>query len=132
MVAVPEAGKILSVWKKVAGEGDFEDPSLVRVYYIPKTDSEVKPNFAVAPPKPELGIVGTYTYNGSEQTANVKGYDPATMRIEGNKRVNAGTYTISVTPKGPAWEDETNDPATVEWTINKVKCTGEPGFTKTH
>ena len=130
VVAVPEAGNILSAWEKVSGDGSFEDPSLVRAYYIPKAASGVKPNFAAAPPKPTLGIVGTYTYNGTEQTAEVTGYDPATMRIEGNKRINAGTHEISVYPKGLKWEDGTEEPAKVDWTIEKASCTGEPTCTK--
>ena len=129
VVAVPEAGKILSAWKRDSGDGSFVDPSLVRAYYIPKTDSTLEPDFVAAPIKPKLKIRGIYIYNGTEQTAEVTGYKPATMRIEGNKRVNAGTYTISVTPKGPTWNDETAEPATVEWTINKANCTGVPTCT---
>ena len=121
---------MFSVWKRDSGDGNFVDPSLVRAYYIPKADSTLKPNFAAAPERPTLGIVGTYTYNGTEQTAEITGYDPATMRIEGNKRINAGTHEISVYPKGLKWEDGTEEPAKVDWTIEKASCTGKPTCTK--
>ena len=119
VVAVPDAGNTFSVWEKVSGDGSFEGENLADTYYIPKTVSELKPVFRGVAPKPTLGIVGTYEYNGSEQTANVSGYDPATMNISGNKETNAGTYTISVTPKGGAWYDGTTEAVTVNWTIEK-------------
>ena len=129
VVAAPDPGKVLLKWEKVSGDGSFVDPSLMNTYYTPEAASELKPDFDAAPSKPTLGIVGTYTYNGTEQTAEVTGYDPATMRIEGNKWVYAGTRKISVYPKGPQWADGTNDPATVEWTIAKASCTGAPTCT---
>ena len=44
VVAVPEVREILSAWEKVSGDGDFVDKKLMYAYYIPKTDSELKPN----------------------------------------------------------------------------------------
>ena len=54
VVAVPDEGNILSSWEKVAGEGRFEDETLMDAYYIPQNDSWLKPNFATAPLKPTL------------------------------------------------------------------------------
>ena len=75
-----------------------------------------------APDKPVLSITGTYTYNGSEQTVTVTGFDSNTMEITGNKQTNAGTYTVTVKPK-TQWSDGTNSPVTVEWTIEKANPT---------
>ena len=75
-----------------------------------------------APDKPVLSITGTYTYNGSEQTVTVTGFDSNTMEITGNKQTNAGTYTVTVKPK-TQWSDGTNMPVTVEWTIEKANPT---------
>ena len=75
-----------------------------------------------APDKPVLSITGTYTYNGSEQTVTVTGFDSNTMEITGNKKTDVGTYTVTVKPK-TQWSDGTNSPVTVEWTIEKANPT---------
>ena len=73
---------------------------------MPSANVEVKAVFEKdAPPaptdpaKPSISVTGTYTYNGSEHTATVSGYDPATMDISGNTATDAGDYTVRVTSK---------------------------------
>ena len=83
---------------------------------------ELTVDVEAAPIKPTLSISGEYTYNGNEQTANVNGFDSNTMEITGNKKTNAGTYTVTVKPK-TQWSDGTKDPVTVEWTIEKANPT---------
>ena len=76
--------------------------------------------FSLKPPiKPTLSITDTYTYNGSEQTATVTGFDSSSMKIEGNVQTNAGTYTITVTPI-KRWSDGTTDSLTIQWVIEKA------------
>ena len=70
------------------------------------------------PQKPTLSVVGDYTYNGDYQTAVVNGYNIVTMNIKGNEEKDAGTYTITVTPR-TKWADGTTDPVTATWTIKK-------------
>ena len=72
------------------------------------------------PAKPTIEVTGTYTYNGSEQTANVTGYDSATMNITGNKGKNAGDYIVSVTSKTGQWADGTTEAVTKNWSIAKA------------
>ena len=77
------------------------------------------------PQKPVLSIDGTYTYTGSEQIAEVKGYSSVTMTISGNVQTNAGEYEIVVKPK-EKWDDGTADEVKINWTIEKAKPTGTP------
>ena len=72
------------------------------------------------PAKPSISVTGTYTYNGSEHTATVSGYDPATMDISGNTATDAGDYTVRVTSKTGKWADGSTDAVTAEWKIGKA------------
>ena len=72
------------------------------------------------PAKPSISVTGTYTYNGSEHTATVSGYDPSTMDISGNTATDAGDYTVSVTSKTGRWADGSTDAVTAEWSIGKA------------
>ena len=84
--------------------------------------------FSVKPPiKPTLSITDTYTYNGSEQSATVTGFDSSSMKIEGNVQTNAGTYTITVTPI-KRWSDGTTDSLTIQWVIEKATATVPDGL----
>jgi hypothetical protein len=71
------------------------------------------------PAKPQIHVADTYTYTGSSITANVLGFDPDTMLIEGNVATNAGTYTITVTPM-TKWQDGSTDAVYATWCINKA------------
>ena len=96
-------------------------------FLMPGSNVEVKAIFEEdAPPaptdpaKPSISVTGTYTYNGSEHTANVSGYDPATMNISGNTGTDAGDYTVSVTSKTGKWADGSTDAVTAAWSIGKA------------
>ena len=96
-------------------------------FLMPDSDVEIKATFEEdAPPaptdpaKPSISVTGTYTYNGSEHTATVSGYDPATMDISGNTATDAGDYTVSVTSKTSKWADGSTDAVTAAWSIGKA------------
>ena len=72
------------------------------------------------PAKPSISVTGTYTYNGSEHTAAVNGYDPSTMDIAGNTATDAGDYTVRVTSKTGKWADGSTDAVTAAWSIGKA------------
>ena len=96
-------------------------------FLMPDSDVEIKATFEEdAPPaptdpaKPSISVTGTYTYNGSEHTATVNGYDPATMDISGNTATDAGDYTVRVTSKTGKWADGSTDAVTAAWSIGKA------------
>ncbi len=96
-------------------------------FTMPDSNVEVKAIFEEdAPPaptdpaKPSISVTGTYTYNGSEHTATVSGYDPATMDISGNTGTDAGDYTVRVTSKTGKWADGSTDAVTAAWSIGKA------------
>ena len=96
-------------------------------FTMPDSNVEVKAIFEEdAPPaptdpaKPSISVTGTYTYNGSEHTATVSGYDPATMDISGNTATDAGDYTVRVTSKTGKWADGSTDAVTAAWSIGKA------------
>ena len=96
-------------------------------FTMPNNNVEVKAIFEEdAPPaptdpaKPSISVTGSYTYDGSEKTANVTGYDPATMNITGNTGTNAGDYTVSVTSKTDKWADGSTEAVTATWSIGKA------------
>ena len=72
------------------------------------------------PAKPSISVTGSYTYDGSEKTANVTGYNPATMDISGNTATDAGDYTVSVTSKTSKWADGSTDAVTAAWSIGRA------------
>ena len=72
-----------------------------------------------APDKPTLSN-GTYTYNGSEQSVVIDGFDNATMDIEGNTATVVGNYTVTVKSKNGKWSDGTKEPVTFNWFIVKA------------
>ena len=95
-------------------------------FTMPDSNVEVKAIFEedapapTAPAKPSIRVTGAYTYNGSEHTATVSGYDPTTMNITGNTATDAGDYTVRVTSKTGKWADGSTDAVTAAWSIGKA------------
>ena len=105
-------------------------------FIMPDSNVEVKAVFEEdAPPaptdpaKPSISVTGTYTYNGSEHTATVNGYDPSTMDIAGNTATDAGDYTVRVTSKTGKWVDGSTDAVTAAWSIGKATQEAPNGLT---
>ena len=122
--ATPDKGYHLKEWQ-------VESPTGLVItnnkFTMPDSNVEVKAIFEEdAPPaptdpaKPSISVTGTYTYNGSEHTATVSGYDPATMDITGNTATDAGDYTVRVTSKTGKWADGSTDAVTAAWSIGKA------------
>ena len=80
------------------------------------------------PDKPTLSN-DTYTYNGSEQSVEINGFDNATMVIEGtNMAIVVGRYTFTVKSKNGKWSDGTKEPVTFNWVIEKATATVPDGL----
>ncbi len=66
-------------------------------------------------------VVGTYTYNLTQQTVQLENFDENTMEIvQGNKATDAGTYTVEIALKDShnyTWKDGTIDNVLLDWTI---------------
>ena len=131
--ATPDKGYHLKEWQ-------VESPTGLVItnnkFTMPDSNVEVKAIFEEdAPPaptdpaKPSISVTGTYTYNGSEHTATVSGYDPATMDISGNTATDAGDYTVSVTSKTGKWVDGSTDAVTAAWSISKATQEAPNGLT---
>ena len=121
--ATPDKGYHLKEWQVISGGVTIVDDK----FTMPDSNVEVKAIFEEdAPPaptdpaKPSISVTGTYTYNGSEHTATVSGYDPATMDISGNTATDAGDYTVRVTSKTGKWADGSTDAVTAAWSIGKA------------
>ncbi len=124
LTATPNEGYHLKEWQ-------VESPTGLVItnnkFTMPDSNVEVKAIFEEdAPPaptdpaKPSISVTGTYTYNGSEHTAAVNGYDPSTMDIAGNTATDAGDYTVSVTSQTGKWADGSTDAVTAAWSIGKA------------
>ena len=124
LTATPDKGYHLKEWQ-------VESPTGLVItnnkFTMPDSNVEVKAIFEEdAPPaptdpaKPSISVTGTYTYNGSEHTATVSGYDPATMDISGNTATDAGDYTVRVTSKTGKWVDGSTEAVTTAWSIGKA------------
>ena len=124
LTATPNTGYHFKQWQ-------VESPAGLVItnnkFLMPDSNVEVKAIFEEdAPPaptdpaKPSISVTGTYTYNGSEHTAIVSGYDSTTMDISGNTGTDAGDYTVSVTSKTGKWADDSTDTVTAEWKIGKA------------
>ena len=123
LTAKPVEGYHLKEWEVMSGGVTIVDDKFI----MPDSDVEVKAIFEEdAPPaptdpaKPSISVTGTYTYNGSEHTATVNGYNPATMDISGNTGTDAGNYTVRVTSKTGKWADDSTDAVTAAWSIGKA------------
>ncbi len=123
LTATPNTGYHFKEWQVISGNVTIKDDK----FLMPDSNVEVKAIFEEdAPPaptdpaKPSISVIGTYTYNGSEHTATVSGYDPATMDISGNTATDAGDYTVRVTSKTGKWADGSTDAVTAAWSIGKA------------
>ena len=74
--------------------------------------------------------VGTITYDGTVKTPTWDVfYEPQKLTITGDtSATNAGTYTITMTPKATYywWDDDTTTAKTQTWTIGKAAITTVP------
>ncbi len=122
LTATPKTGYHLKEWEVISGGVTIVDDK----FTMPDSDVEVKAVFEedvpapTDPAKPSISVIGTYTYNGSEHTATVIGYDSATMDITGNTATDAGDYTVSVTSKTGKWADGSTDAVTAAWSIGRA------------
>lgn len=67
---------------------------------------------------------GTLTYNGSKQTAVFGNFNETELYVTGNTGTDAGTYTAIFTPKADyCWSDESEEPKSITWTIEKAEGT---------
>ena len=130
--ATPDKGYHLKEWQVISGGVSIKDNK----FTMPDSNVEVKAVFEEdAPPaptdpaKPSISVTGTYTYNGSEHTAAVNGYDPSTMDISGNTATDAGDYTVRVTSKTGKWVDGSTDAVTAAWSIGKATQEAPNGLT---
>ena len=132
LTAMPNEGYHFKEWEVISGGVAIENNK----FLMPDSNVEVKAIFEEdAPPeptnpaKPSISVTGTYTYNGSEHTATVRGYDPATMDISGNTGTDAGDYTVSVTSQTGKWADDSTDAVTAAWSIGKATQEAPNGLT---
>ena len=122
LTAKPDEGYRFKEWEVMSGNVTIKDDK----FTMPSANVEVKAVFEkdapapTDPAKPSISVTGTYTYNGSEHTATVNGYDLATMDISGNTGTDAGDYTVSVTSKTGKWVDGSTDAVTAAWSIGKA------------
>ena len=123
LTAMPKEGYHFKEWQVVSGGVVIENNK----FLMPDSNVEVKAVFEKdAPPaptdpgKPSISVTGAYTYNGSEHTATVSGYNPATMDIAGNTATDAGDYTVRVTSKTGRWADGSTGAVTAAWSIGKA------------
>ena len=123
LTAMPKKGYHFKEWQVISGGVAIENNK----FLIPDSNVEVNAVFEKdAPPaptdpgKPSISVTGAYTYNGSEHTATVSGYNPATMDIAGNTATDAGDYTVRVTSKTGRWADGSTGAVTAAWSIGKA------------
>ena len=123
LTAMPKEGYHFKEWQVISGGVVIENNK----FLMPDSNVEVKAVFEKdAPPaptdpgKPSISVTGAYTYNGSEHTATVSGYNPATMNITGNTATDAGDYTVRVTSKTGRWADGSTGAVTAAWSIGKA------------
>ena len=122
LTATPKEGYRFKEWKVMSGNVTIKDDK----FTMPSANVEVKAVFEkdapapTDPAKPSIRVTGAYTYNGSEHTATVIGYDSATMDITGNTATDAGDYTVSVTSQTGKWADGSTDAVTAAWSIGKA------------
>ena len=123
LTATPKEGYRFKEWQVVSPAGLVITNNK---FTMPDSNVEVKAIFEedapapTAPAKPSIKVTGAYTYNGSEHTATVSGYDPATMYISGNTGTDAGDYTVIVTSKTGKWADGSTDAVNAAWSIGKA------------
>ena len=123
LTAMPKKGYHFKEWQVISGGVAIENNK----FLMPDSNVEVNAVFEKdAPPaptdpgKPSISVTGAYPYNGSEHTAPVSGYNPATMDIAGNTATDAGDYTVRVTSKTGRWADGSTGAVTAAWSIGKA------------
>ena len=123
LTAMPKEGYHFKEWQVISGGVAIENNK----FLMPDSNVEVNAVFEKdAPPaptdpgKPSISVTGAYTYNGSEHTATVSGYNPTTMDIAGNTATDAGDYTVRVTSKTGRWADGSTGAVTAAWSIGKA------------
>ena len=87
---------------------------------------------AIAKP---TAVEKTYTYNGSEQSFELNGFDADTMTISNNTRTDAGEQTVAVSLKDDmnyVWEDETSIDLLFVFTIEKAQIAKPTAVEKTY
>ena len=112
-----------------AGDEESWKNVTVNDIYEANTPFVTKEVIFVSADKPDIKVNGTYVYNGTEQTAELSGFDPVFMTISGTVATDAGTYEITVLPK-TKWSDGTTDGVTASWTVAKAKPEGKPNYKK--
>lgn len=68
-------------------------------------------------------IIGEYTYNGKEQTLELKNFEQDKMEISGNIGKNANEYTAKIKLKDEntyAWPDGTSSELNIVWQIKPI------------
>ncbi|MDD3921540.1 MAG: hypothetical protein PHO41_10260, partial [Eubacteriales bacterium] len=68
----------------------------------------------------EPTLIGTYVYNGAEQTAVLSGYLASIMSIDGNKQTAAGDYTIHITFNTTNYIWASAEDGDISWTIGQA------------
>ena len=77
--------------------------------------------------RPNVRVEGVYVYDGSEQTADVRGVD-ASMNITGDTGTEAGDYTVVVTSRTGQWADGSTDAVTAAWRIERAGQSAPAGL----
>ena len=111
--------------ESVACGGEDETYSFTQ----PGADVTVSAEFEAiqAPERPNVRVEGVYVYDGSEQTADVRGVD-ASMNITGDTGTNAGDYTVVVTSRTGQWADGSTDAVTAAWRIERAGQSAPAGL----
>ena len=111
--------------ESVACGGEDETYSFTQ----PGADVTVSAEFEAiqAAERPNVRVEGVYVYDGSEQTADVRGVD-ASMNITGDTGTDAGDYTVVVTSRTGQWADGSTDAATAKWRIERAGQSAPAGL----
>ena len=111
--------------ESVACGGEDETYSFTQ----PGADVTVSAEFEAiqAAERPNVRVEGVYVYDGSEQTADVRGVD-ASMNITGDTGTNAGDYTVVVTSRTGQWADGSTDAVTAAWRIERAGQSAPAGL----
>ena len=111
--------------ESVACGGEDETYSFTQ----PGADVTVSAEFEAiqAAERPNVRVEGVYVYDGSEQTADVRGVD-ASMKITGDTGTEAGDYTVVVTSRTGQWADGSTDAVTAAWRIERAGQSAPAGL----
>ena len=114
--------------ESVACGGEDETYSFTQ----PGADATVSAEFEAiqAAERPNVRVEGVYVYDGSEQTADVRGVD-ASMNITGDTGTNAGDYTVVVTSRTGQWADGSTDAVAAAWRIERAGQSAPAGLRST-